>query len=179
MTVILVALGLLLAGCSDGHSGRSFDDATRPGQVIPQKDRNAVGDVHGQLLTGKQYQLAQDANKIVVINLFASWCDPCQIETPQFDQLYRKVKTDGIDFVGFGVHDTKGHVKDFAVKYGVTYPVVFDEKFQVALELGNLPLVGLPNTVILDRQHRVAAVYIGEVQAADLSSALTKLTFEK
>jgi thiol-disulfide isomerase/thioredoxin len=179
---------LTLSACSGGSNAVDqsagsqfrFVNATRPGETIAVGDRKPAGDVAGPLLDGKgQYELTADKGKVVVINLWGSWCPPCRVETPQFDALYRSMKGEAVNFVGFDVKESaKGDGLAFVTDNKISYPIVWDQKGQIALQLGNLPLVGLPDTVVMDRQGRVAAVYVGEVQPADLKPVLTKLLAE-
>ena len=118
-----------------------------------------MGTVTGSLLDGGNFRLADYKGKVVVINFWASWCVPCQTEMPQFDLLYRQVKTQGIQFVGIDAKDTRSGGRSF----------VQDERHQLpdrrrtkqartALQLGKVPSVrACPFTVIVDKQQRIAA----------------------
>jgi thiol-disulfide isomerase/thioredoxin len=180
-----LACALVLAACTgkdavaqgDGTLYQ-FSSATKLGQTIPMGDRKAAGDVNGDLLNGGTYNLNSDAGKVVVLNFWASWCSPCRSEMPGFDSLYRQDKA-SIDFVGINTKDASvSSAKAFVSDTNISYPIVRDEPGKVALELGKIPSGGLPFTVVLDKQHRVAAVYLQELQAADLQPVLTKLSAE-
>ena len=115
----------------------------------------------------------------MVLNFFASWCGPCQNETPQFDQVYRERKATGVQFVGLDVKDpSKSASQAWLQNKQVTFPVVYDEPAKTAMQLGNLPLAGLPATVVIDKQGRVSAVYVGAVLPKDLTNALDQLAKE-
>ncbi|CAN5442223.1 TlpA disulfide reductase family protein [soil metagenome] len=183
--VALVAV--LLAACSGGKNavdqsaGGDFRyvAATQKGTVLTADQRKKAGPVAGGLLAGGQYALAQDAGKVVVLNFFASWCGPCKVESPQFDALYRQRKATGVQFVGLDVKDpSKSLSEDFVKRADLTYPIVYDEPAKTASQLGNVPLGGLPATVLIDKQGRVAAVYTGAVLPRDLTPALDKLSAE-
>ena len=185
--VLLAVLAgvLVLAGCTgkDAVSQGSgtlyqFTSATKLGQTIPEGSRKTAGNVTGDLLNGGTYTLKSDAGKVVVLNFWASWCSPCRIEMPGFDTLYRQDKAN-TDFVGVNTKDgSESGAKTFVADNDITYPIVHDEPGKVALQLGKIPSGGLPFTVVLDKQHRVAAVYLQELQAADLQPVLTKLSAE-
>ena len=129
---------------------------------------------------GGQYRLQQDDGKITVINFWGSWCGPCKTETPQFAQVYDKYQKRGVMFVGIDVlEDGRDDPKAFVRDAGVHYPNVYDEEGRTALKLGNIRTQGYPFTVILDRQHRVAAVYLERLAALDLEPVLNKLIAEK
>jgi thiol-disulfide isomerase/thioredoxin len=157
-----------------------FVTATQVGQVFPEASRKPVGAVTGTLINGGSYSLAADKGKVVVINFWASWCGPCKTETPQLDALYREVKSTGVDIVGV---DTKETSKDagmsFITNNKISYPMLWDEPGKTALELGHVPADGLPFTVLIDKQQRVAAVYLKAVTPGDLQPVLTSLTAEQ
>lgn len=156
-----------------------FTDATDKGQVIPVADRKKPGDVSGELLDGSgTYALSADAGKVVVVNLWGAWCGPCKVETPQFQQVYLQTKDQGVTFVGFDVKDTKSKAQNFVTDNDITYPMVYDQATKVALQLGELPVQGLPLTVLVDKQGRVAAAYVGLTQPSQLKPAIATLVAE-
>jgi thiol-disulfide isomerase/thioredoxin len=158
-----------------------FTDATPKGEVIAAADRKKPGNVSGELLDDKgTYTLSSDAGKVVVINLWGSWCGPCRVETPQFEQVYDDTRSEGVQFVGFAVKErAQSDTEQFVANNGITYPIVYDQAVKVALQLGDLPVqVGMPQTVLIDRQGRVAAAYVGIVQPSQIKPALATLVAE-
>lgn len=156
-----------------------FVGATPRGKVIPLAERKQAGTVTGELLDGSPFALADDRGKVVVINFWATWCAPCQVETPNFDRLYRELKATGVEFVGIDTKDI-GHsqANAFVQDNNISYRMVWDQKAKTALQLGKVPSASLPFTVVLDKQQRVAAVYLGQVQPADLRPVLISLAAE-
>lgn len=182
-----LAVSLALTACSGGSnavdqsSGSQFRyvQASKKGTVLAPKSRKPAGGVNGSLLAGGTYTLAADRGHIVVLNFFATWCGPCQTETPQFDALYREVKSTGVRFVGLDVKDgSQAGSRAWLSDKQITYPVVWDQPGKTAIELGRLPIAGLPATVLIDKQGRVAAVYTGLTLPADLTPALNTLAKE-
>jgi thiol-disulfide isomerase/thioredoxin len=183
----LAAVALLSAACTGGKdsvdqaAGGQFRyvSANSKGSVIPAAKRKMAGPVRGELLSGGQYALSQDRGKTVVLNFMASWCGPCQTEAPQFDALYQQRKSAGVQFVGLDVKDaSRSASASWVHDKGITFPVVYDEPAKTALQLGDVPIAGLPATVLVDRQGRVAAVYSGQVLPKDLTPALDALAAE-
>ncbi|MEO6700278.1 MAG: TlpA disulfide reductase family protein [Jatrophihabitantaceae bacterium] len=182
----LLTVGLL-AGCSGGANAVDqsantefrYVQANKQGTLIAPAKRKPAGPLSGNLLAGGSYALTQDRGKAVVLNFFASWCGPCQNETPQFDSVYRQRKASGVTFVGLDVKDpSKSASQTWLTNKQITFPVVYDEPAKTALQLGNLPINGLPDTVVIDKQGRVAAVYVGAVLPKDLTDALDQLARE-
>jgi thiol-disulfide isomerase/thioredoxin len=182
-----LSVGLLIAACGVGTSAVDqtaggqyrYVGATPKGKVIAVSKRRVAGQAIGSLLDGRPWRLAALNGQVVVVNFWGTWCDPCKIETPNFDKAYRRWKPKGVSFVGIDVKDPNTNLaKSFVANNDITYPIVFDEGAKTALEIGHLALQGLPDTVIVDKHGRVAATYIGLVQTGDLEAALTSLTSE-
>jgi thiol-disulfide isomerase/thioredoxin len=181
---VLATAAFALSACSgkdavdqNGNPTFKFGGATPVGKVIASGDRTTAANFSGDLLGGGKTSLAKSAGKVVVLNFWASWCGPCQAETPQFDLLYRRIHTKGVDFLGIDTKDIKSHAVSFVEDKDITYPIVFDETGETALALGNIP-ASLPFTVLLDKQGKVAAVYLARLASKDLEGPIDKLLAE-
>jgi thiol-disulfide isomerase/thioredoxin len=185
-----VTLALVLSACSGGKdavvqgAGGQFRyiGTTPTGKTIPEGSRKAAGNVSGDLLGGGQFSLEGNAGKVTVLNFWASWCIPCLSESPQYDSLYRDLKSTGVEFVGLDVKETgQSQPLSFIKSNNITYPSVYDPDAKTALQLGKVPAttVGLPWTVVVDKHSKVAAVYVGVQQTADLKPVLQTLAVEK
>ncbi|MGI8666587.1 MAG: TlpA family protein disulfide reductase [Jatrophihabitans sp.] len=187
LLAVLALAAAALTACSGGsnavdqsaNTGFRYVQANAKGSLITPAKRKAAGPVQGSLLAGGNYALTQDRGNVVVLNFFASWCAPCQNETPQFDGVYRDRKAAGVRFVGLDVKDpSRSASQSWLENKQVSFPVVFDEPAKTALQLGDLPINGLPDTVLIDKQGKVAAVYVGQVLPKDLTDALDQLATE-
>lgn len=175
-----------LAACSgkdavsnDSTGAYRFSGATAAGKLIAAGDRKPVGAVSATLLDGSKFTLASTDGRVTLVNFYASWCVPCQTETPQLASLYTELRPSGVSFIGVATKESSNSTaKEFATDEGITYPVVYDQSAKVPLQMGNIPLIALPMTVILDKEHRVAAVYPTQVLPADLRPTLTSLLAE-
>ncbi|HEX3337138.1 MAG TPA: TlpA disulfide reductase family protein [Jatrophihabitans sp.] len=156
----------------------TFQQATNIGSLIAVGSRRKAEDLSGTLLSGGRTSLRDDAGNVVLINFWATWCQPCIIETPQLDALYRRVHAKGVDFLGINTKDQRSKAESFVRDNDISYPIVFDEEGQAALQLGNLPAASLPFTVMIDKQQRVAAVYTGRLSPKDLEPVINKLRAE-
>ena len=113
------------------------------------------------------------------MNFWATWCSPCVTETPQFDSMYRSYKSKGVTFVGIDTKESsRSAPRAFVKDNDISYPIVFDEPGKIATEMGNVPLQGLPTTVLVDKHGKVAAVYLGPLTPKDLEPAVNKLAAE-
>jgi peroxiredoxin len=156
----------------------TFQQATNIGSLIAVGSRKKAEDIGGTLLSGGRTTLRDNAGKVVLINFWATWCQPCIIETPQLDALYRRVHATGVDFLGINTKDQKSKAESFVRDNDISYPILFDEEGQSALRLGNLPAASLPFTVMIDKHQRVAAVYTGRLSPKDLEPVINKLRAE-
>ena len=180
LAVVVTCGVLVLSACSGSSGGKdfSFGTKTKLGTVISAGQRKPAQDVGGTLITGKgKITLAASKGKVTVLNFFASWCGPCKVETPQLDSVYRQMKSKGVDFVGFDTKDDKDAARTFISQNDISFPVVYDQQASTQLKLGNIPGV-LPFTVLVDKQGRVAAVYINKLTPKDLQGPLRTLLAE-
>jgi cytochrome c biogenesis protein CcmG, thiol:disulfide interchange protein DsbE len=117
--------------------------------------------------SGQQISLQSMAGRPVIVNFFASWCGPCQKETPLIARFY----TDSGHrpaVIGVDVNDSASSAMKFVHKSGVTYPVVADPMPMKAAIAYNLP--GLPATFFLNARHVIVKRVYGAVTQADLAT---------
>ena len=116
---------------------------------------------------GQQISLQSMAGRPVIVNFFASWCEPCQQETPLIARFYRD---DGgrPAILGVDVNDSAAKAMNFVHKSGVTYPVVTDPMPMTAAIAYNLP--GLPATFFLNARHIIVKRVYGPVTQAELTT---------
>jgi cytochrome c biogenesis protein CcmG, thiol:disulfide interchange protein DsbE len=121
--------------------------------------------------TGQHVTLSrQYADKPVIVNFWASWCDPCQRETPLLARWYKQ-QHGAVNLIGLDENDSAASALKFAKAKGVTYPLGFDPKIQVADAYG-VEGAGIPQTFFLDARHRIVDHVYGALTAADLARGL-------
>ena len=188
-SAVAAALGagaVLLSGCSTGsdavdvNNGGEFRfvQGTPAGKVIPEDERAGAPKFSGALLDGSDFSSTDLAGNVAVLNFWGSWCAPCRVETPEFQQVYTEVQGEGVQFLGLNVKDQQQFAQAFVDSKGITFPSLFDPKGEVALAFRDYPANAIPSTIVLDQDGRVAAVYTGEVRQDDLRAVLAQLTGE-
>jgi cytochrome c biogenesis protein CcmG/thiol:disulfide interchange protein DsbE len=116
--------------------------------------------------------LSDYAGKPLIVNFFASWCPPCQGETPLLAKFYRG-EHGRVAMVGLDENDTVAAAVTFVAAHGVSYPVGWDPGLTVA---GDYGVDGLPQTFFLNAQHRIVDHIVGAVTAADLAKGMALAT---
>jgi thiol-disulfide isomerase/thioredoxin len=126
-------------------------------------------------IDGTPQPLTQWRGKVMVVNFWATWCDPCREEMPEFVLAQREFGPKGLQFVGIAV-DQPDKVARFAKELGLNYPALIGgyEAMDVAKPLGDR-LAALPFTVVLDRQGRIVHTQLGRLKPAALRSIVSNL----
>lgn len=183
----LAVLVALLAGCSTGSDAVDvsnggefrFVAGTPDGEVIDEGDRASAPAFTGELLDGTDFDSSSLSGDIVVINFWGSWCAPCRVETPEFQEVYADVSADEVSFLGINVRDDRQLAQAFLDDNAITYPSVFDPRSEIALAFRDYPANAIPSTIVLDRDGRVAAVYVAVVDGDELRRVIETLDGEQ
>ena len=120
--IILLFFLLCIAMC------QSNDLTTAQKNAINKinKDIDYAPDFSLPSIDDSTYTLSELRGKVVILNFWATWCGPCRIEIPDFNELYKKHKDDGLEILGISISDTKKALKNFSKSYRVDYPLLFD-----------------------------------------------------
>jgi cytochrome c biogenesis protein CcmG, thiol:disulfide interchange protein DsbE len=153
---IVLGVALLVFGLS--HRTR------QSGHLAPVGSRQVMPGLVMERLDGGVWRMEDHRGQVVLINYWATWCGPCQEETPGLVRLARELGPKGLAVVGVSMDEgDRKKVRDFVERFQVSYPVVFPAAMS---QLGS-GMVGLPTTILVDRNGRVAKTYVGAVRRAD------------
>jgi cytochrome c biogenesis protein CcmG/thiol:disulfide interchange protein DsbE len=136
----------------------------REGTLGPRLSR-AVGPA----LADRRVTLEELRGTPVVVNFWASWCDPCREEAPVLERTWREARDRGVLFVGLNQQDIVGDARRFLREFGLSYLNVRDPGNEVARRWG---LVGLPETFFLDADGKVVAHILGAASAEELREGI-------
>ncbi|UNB51690.1 TlpA disulfide reductase family protein [Mycolicibacterium sp. YH-1] len=190
LAIGVAAVTLLLAGCSTGDDavaqGGSFEFVAPGGKTDilydPPESRGKPGPISGPDLLdpAKTLSLTDFDGKVVVINVWGQWCAPCRSEIPELQRVYDETRERGVAFLGIDVRDNNRQAAvDFVVDRKVTFPSIYDPSMRTMIAFGGrYPTTVIPSTIVLDRQHRVAAVFLRELLAEDLLPVVERLAGE-
>jgi len=174
----LIAVGGAVIGAASGFAWRALDDAGQPEIPTPVQTVQEV-DVLPSFsypdLQGRQRSSEEFADKVVVLNFWATWCAPCRKETPEFVAL-QELYSGNVQFIGIAIDDEEP-VREFAESYSVNYPLLLGDVGAVSLSrrLGNR-YEGLPFTIVASPDGNVVLRHTGGLERDQLEPLLRELT---
>ena len=174
---MLLAIVLLAAGCDAGANDpdaaggqQGYPDVGRNLTLIPPEDRQPVAEISGPSLDGDGTLSSKAySGKVVVINVWGSWCPPCRKEAADL-QAASKETAAVAQFLGVTSRDLQTAApRQFVRANKVTYPSIFDPSGQALLAFArDLPPSAIPSTMILDREGRLAVRVLGPISKTTL-----------
>ncbi|MEZ0069165.1 peroxiredoxin [Streptacidiphilus sp. MAP12-20] len=190
LAVIAALTGVLaLSACSGtnpaengGGSDSGFVAGAGESVSVPVASRSAAIDLSGKDLDGKAINLAAYRGKVVVLNVWGSWCGPCRAEAGDLESVYKADQGKGVAFVGINTRDTQiDQAQQFVKTHGVTFPSFYDEDGSLLLQFpkGSLNPQAIPSTLILDRQGRIAVRALQPLTSDQLNKILDPVIAEK
>ncbi|MGW1268407.1 TlpA family protein disulfide reductase [Streptomyces sp. NPDC002491] len=182
-----VVAALLLSACgsggtSGGGGGTNFVLGKDGISTAEKGERAQVPDLSGETVAGKQLDVASFKGKIVVLNVWGSWCAPCRAEAPNFEKVSKDLQGKGVQFVGINVADPQVRsALAFEEQYGVTYPSLYDPSSKLILRFrkGTLNPQAIPSTLVVDRQGKIAARSLAALSEEKLRKMIAPILAEK
>ncbi|MDQ3403373.1 MAG: TlpA family protein disulfide reductase [Actinomycetota bacterium] len=184
--VAVLAGVLALSACSSGKdavaSGTEFVFVSPDGKTditYDGADRKSLGELSGSDLMDetKQIKLSDYRGKVVVLNVWGQWCGPCRTEAPELQKL--QDEQPGAQVLGINVRDfQRSEPQDFMKDRDLTYPSIYDPPGRSLLALRGYPRAVVPATFIIDKEGRVAAAFMRELLAADLTPVVERVAKE-
>ena len=179
--VVIVTAGLA-AGCSrSATQDRGYITGEGVIEEIRVADRVPMPRIAGDTLDGGHFDSRDYAGKVLVINVWGSWCPPCRKEAPGLRKVSNEFRSKGVQFVGIDVRDDDASARAFERKFGITYPsITTADSSQALLAFGSiLPRNAIPSTVVVDRKGRVAARVVGRTTYITLRDLVQATLGEK
>ena len=187
------AIALPLAGCAQDSdnaqnavaTGGNFEFITPGGEKVinyEESERKPLRTFSGEDVrdTDKTISLEDYDGEIVVLNSWGQWCAPCRSEADDLQEVHSDLQKRQIGTVlGINVRDYNPQVSnDFLEDNGLEYPSIYDPPFKTAAALGGVPTSVVPTTIVLDKQHRPATVFLRSITAKDVMDVVDKLEKE-
>jgi peroxiredoxin len=152
MATILIVLGLVIASTPGGAVLWANDVRPEEGHLAP--------DFTLKTLEGHTVRLSElRGQKVVLINFWATWCPPCRIEMPAMQQIYSEYKAKGLEILAVNIEsDAQEEIRDFVKELRLTFPILLDPDMKITR---NFRLIGLPVSILIDRQGVIRAKIVG------------------
>ncbi|CAL9540429.1 Thiol-disulfide oxidoreductase ResA [Streptomyces sp. enrichment culture] len=187
LTAVAAAAALLVSACSSGGTSggggdTNFVTGTDGISTVAKGERVAAPDLSGKTLEGEQLDVADYKGKVVVLNVWGSWCNPCRAEAKYFAQVAKDYADKGVQFVGINTRDgSTTSALAFEKDFGIPYPSLYDPtgKLMLRFEKGTLNPQAIPSTLVLDRDGRIAARSLSQLDDERLLKMLKPVLAEK
>lgn len=193
LVIVIAVIGAIWVGGNKEETGNgppaveTPEESAEQSEELPSSSSQEASDVEQpqkgfrapnfklKTLDGKTVELADNGGKPSFINIWASWCPPCKVEMPHIQEAYEKYG-DRINFhmVNLTVSDDKNKMKEYLSSEGFTFPVLLDEKGDVADRYG---VLSIPMTFAVDEKGVIVHKQMGAMsreQIFDLMEQLTK-----
>ena len=166
---VLLVAALVVTVFTHGNSSSASGNMV----AYPAGQRPAAPEFTASSLTGTPINFASYRGKVVVLNIWGSWCPPCRGEGQTLKYLDEQYGPQGVAFLGDDIQDTPTQALGFLRKEGITYPSVNDANGAVEQRLSiAVPINGTPTTLVIDKTGHIAGMIDGPVSYFDLSSLL-------
>ena len=161
-TLILIAVLAALLGwiVFRHHSG------SRSTEPIPAPDFTLT-DTSGHALKLSSYR-----GKVVLLDFWATWCEPCKVEVPHFIDMQNRYGTQGLQVIGISLDDDEKPVRDFEQQYKINYPIAVGNA-KLAQAYGGI--LGLPIAFVIDREGRIVTRHIGQTSPSVFDDEIRRL----
>jgi thiol-disulfide isomerase/thioredoxin len=147
LAAVIAAAGLWFVVGSDESDEPVVRGASAPGFVLP-----LLGTPEETL------DLASLAGRVVLVNFWATWCEPCEREMPAMERLYQRLPRDRFELVAVAIGDDEAKVAEFQKRYSLTFPIVLDPDKKVAEAYQTM---GVPESLLIDAGGRIIERYVG------------------
>ncbi|MGW1377676.1 TlpA family protein disulfide reductase [Streptomyces sp. NPDC002446] len=186
LTAGTAAAALALSACGDGTSGGSAQTRFVQGKdgidTVKPGNRQPAPELSGETTTGKQLDVADYKGKVVILNVWGSYCGPCIAEAPNFAKVSKETKDKGVQFIGINTRDAdRTQATGFEDDHNVPYPSLYDPtgKLMLRFPKGSLNPQAIPSTIAIDRHGKIAARSLGPLTGDELRKMVDPLIAEK
>jgi thiol-disulfide isomerase/thioredoxin len=175
--VVLMVVGLLVAGMLLFGVYRARRSAQFAAVPAPKAASQSAHDFALQSIDGKTVHLSDFKGKAVLLNFWATWCEPCKIETPWLVELQKQYGPEGLQIVGVDMQDDASlkEVSSFAKDMGIGYPILVgkpSEQDAIADAYGGVPF--LPETFLIGRDGKIVGKILGLRSKSDIEDEIRK-----
>jgi len=160
MKIILV----LLCGCFLIGQKSVISEKQRQAIAALTSDINSAPDFSLKSLKDSTYTLSEMKGKVVLLNFWATWCGPCRMEIPDFNELYSELNKKGLEILGIAMDGTKSSLLNFQKSYRMDYPVLYGnprDLNKISNEFGGI--MALPTSILIGKKGEILKTYPGAI----------------
>lgn len=134
--------------------------APAPPFSLPRHGSGGRSDASGAPGPGSAGMLSLDAlaGRVVLVNFWATWCEPCEREMPAMQRLYERLPRDRFELLAISIDEEPAKIDAFVTRYGLSFPILLDPGKQVATAYQTM---GVPESLLVDREGRIVERYVG------------------
>lgn len=166
-----IGLYLLLSrGAEDVPQGTDFS-------AVPASVRYAAPQLALSDLQDGQHQLSEYRGQVVLVNLWATWCPPCQAEMPLLQRYFDRYRSQGFTVIAVEDGEPAAEVRSFVTQYKMTFPVWLDPGHEATDHA--FKTIGLPTSYVIDRSGQVRLTWVGAISEENLEKYITPLIQER
>ncbi|MEU1708389.1 TlpA disulfide reductase family protein [Streptomyces sp. NPDC005706] len=169
-------------GTSGGGGNTNFVTGNNGIDTAGKGERAPAPDLAGRTIDGKSLDIADYKGKVVVVNVWGSWCGPCREEAQYFAKVSKAYEGKGVQFVGINTRDTSTTpALAFEQEHGIGYPSLYDPtgKLMLRFKKGTLNPQLIPSTLVIDKDGKVAARALEALDDTALLKMLKPVLAEK
>ena len=110
------------------------------------------------------YALSNMTDKVILINFWATWCGPCRMEIPDFNELYEKYSKNGFEILSISISDTKEQLEKFLKAYKIDYPILYgnqSEMQKIIMDYGGV--YSIPTSFLIGKNNEIKRIYPGAI----------------
>jgi len=177
---------LVLAGCSADPLAQQYESGTNQNYisgdgtltVIAVDDRTDPIVFDSETDAGEPVSSADYEGQVVVVNFWYAACPPCRVEAPDLEALHQEFDGEGASFLGVNVRDQAATAAGFEKEFGISYPSVIDanDGNMLLAFAGTVAPNAVPTTIVLDKQGRVAARFLGLIEEPSILKTIIRET---
>jgi len=177
---------LVLAGCSADPLAQQYESGTNQNYisgdgtltVIAEEDREAPIVFTSETDAGEPVSSTDFDGQVVVVNFWYAACPPCRVEAPDLEALHQSFDGEGATFLGVNVRDQAETAAGFEKEFGISYPSVIDanDGNMLLAFAGSVAPNAVPTTIVLDKQGRVAARFLGLIEDPSILKTIIRET---
>jgi len=158
---VIVVIAIMVVGLLNQDRSNSIQQAVAEGDRPPAPELELpVLTGGGEIAEGETVRLSELKGTPIVLNFWASWCTPCRSEAPILESLWQEYRGRDLLVLGVDVQDLTENAREFDEEFGLTFPSVRDGSDST---MRDFEVRGVPETFVIDREGRVAAVRVGPI----------------